>query len=142
MAAADVAGPRRRNCGGSGRSKVCSCNIIWRDNHPLQFSLGEILTLLILGALSLHFLQAMRIRELALQAVGHASRRDDFQLLDQSVHIRRISLSRDEKGRWRVWRQYRFDYSYDGVERRQGFVIMLGKQLQAVVVSEPSVTLH
>jgi hypothetical protein len=108
----------------------------------LQISLGEVLTLFLLGALGLYFLQAMRVRELALQAVAHASRRDDFQLLDQSVHIRRLSLSRDERGRWRVWRQYRFDYSHDGVERRQGFVIMLGKKLQAVVVSEPSVTLH
>ena len=108
----------------------------------MHFTLGEILTIFLFGAASLYFLQAMRVRELALQAVGQASRRDDFQLLDQSVHIRRLSLSRDENGRWRVWRQYRFDYSYDGVERRQGFVIMLGKKLQAVVVSEPTVTLH
>jgi hypothetical protein len=108
----------------------------------LHFTLGEILTVFLFAAIGLYFLQAMRVRELALQAVGQASRRDDFQLLDQSVHIRRLSLSRDRSGRWRIWRQYRFDYSYDGVERRQGFVIMLGKQLQAVVVSEPSATLH
>lgn len=108
----------------------------------MYFTLGEILTVFLFGAVSLHFLQAVRVRELALQAVAHASRRDDFQLLDQSVHIRRMSLSKDQAGRWRIWRQYRFDYSFDGVERRQGFVIMLGKQLEAVVVSEPSETLH
>ncbi len=108
----------------------------------MYFTLGEILAVLLFGVLCLHFLAATRVREIAIQAVGHASRRDDFQLLDQSVHLNRISLSRDQSGRWRIWRQYRFDYSYDGVERRQGFVIMLGKQLQAVVVREPSVTLH
>jgi hypothetical protein len=108
----------------------------------MYFTLGEILVVLLFGVLCLHFLAATRVREIAIQAVGHASRRDDFQLLDQSVHINRISLSRDQSGRWRIWRQYRFDYSYDGVERRQGFVIMLGKQLQAVVVREPSTTLH
>ena len=85
---------------------------------------------------------AIRVRELAVQAVGRAGKQDDFQLLDQTVHIRRLSLSRNESGRWRIWRQYRFDYSYDGVERRQGHVIMLGKQLQAVVVSERAPTLH
>jgi len=90
----------------------------------------------------MHFLAAVRVRELALQAVGRASARDDFQLLDQSVHMRRISLSKDGSGRWRIWRQYRFDYSYDGVERRQGFVIMLGKQLQSIVISERVPTLH
>jgi hypothetical protein len=108
----------------------------------VYFTLGEILTLFLFGALSLHFLGAIRVRELAVQAVARASKQDDFQLLDQTVHIRRFSLSRDDTGRWRVWRQYRFDYSFDGVERRQGSVIMLGKQLQAVVVSERATTLH
>ena len=108
----------------------------------MYFTLGEVLTVFLLGALCLYFLAAIRVRELAVQAVGKAGQRDDFQLLDQSVHISRMSLSRDATGRWRIWRQYRFDYSYDGVERRQGHVIMLGKQLQAVIVSEPAVTLH
>jgi hypothetical protein len=108
----------------------------------VNISLGNVIGLLAFGALCLHFLAAVRVRELALQAVSRASARDDFQLLDQSVHIRRVSLSRDEGGRWRVWRQYRFDYSHDGVERRQGFVTMLGKQLQSIMVSERTPTLH
>lgn len=108
----------------------------------MYFTLGEILVVFLFGALCLYFLGATRVRELAIQAVGRAGARDDFQLLDQAVHIRRLSLSRDATGRWRIWRQYRFDYSYDGVERRQGQVIMLGKQLQAVIVSEPGHTVH
>ena len=108
----------------------------------MYFTLGEVLSLFLFGALCLYFMGAIRVRELAVQAVGRAGKQDDFQLLDQTVHIRRMSLSRNESGRWRIWRQYRFDYSYDGVERRQGHVIMLGKQLQAVVVSERVPTLH
>ena len=94
----------------------------------MYFTLGEVLALLAFGALCVHFLAATRIRELALQHVAIAAKRDDFQLLDQSVHIQRFSLSRDGCGRWRIWRQYRFDYSVDGAERRQGHVIMLGKE--------------
>ncbi len=109
----------------------------------MYFSLGEVVTVLLFGALCVHFLAAIRVRELAVQEVRRASKRDDFQLLDQAVHIQRLSLSRDHTRRWRIWRQYRFDYSYDGVERRQGHVIMLGKQLQALIVSEPAApTLH
>ena len=104
--------------------------------------MSDIIVLLVLGLAGLYFMAAVRVRELAVQAVGLASRRDDFQLLDQSVHIRRLSLSRNGSGRWRIWRQYRFDYSFDGVERRQGFVIMLGNQLQSIVVSERAPTLH
>jgi hypothetical protein len=108
----------------------------------MYFTLGEVLVLFGFGALALFFFSAIRVRELAVQAVMQASKRDDFQLLDQSVHIQRISLSRDTTRRWRIWRQYRFDYSYDGVERRQGHVMMLAKQVQAVVVSEPTPTVH
>ena len=108
----------------------------------MSITLGDLILTFALGVMCLYFLGALRVRELAVQAVGLASRRDDFQLLDQSVHIQRLSLSRDEAGRWRVWRQYRFDYTFDGVERRQGFVIMLGKQLKSIVVSEREHTLH
>lgn len=108
----------------------------------MYFSLGEVLSVLLFGVACLYFLGAIRVREIAVQAVGRAGERDDFQLLDQSVHIQRLSLSRDANGRWRVWRQYRFDYSFDGVERRQGHVIMLGRTLQALVTSERPTTLH
>jgi len=108
----------------------------------MYFTLGEVLVLFGFGAAALYFFGAIRVRELAVQAVAQASKRDDFQLLDQSVHIQRLSLSRDATGRWRVWRQYRFDYSYDGVERRQGHVMMLAKKVEAVVVSERPTTLH
>lgn len=108
----------------------------------MYFSLGEVLALMGFGALCLYFLASIRIRELALHHVGRASKRDDFQLLDQSVHLQRLSLSRDGEGRWRVWRQYRFDYSLDGVERRQGHVFMLGRKLEAVIVSEQPRVVH
>ena len=108
----------------------------------MYVTLGEVVAVLVFGVACLHFLGSIRVRELAVQAVGRASQQDDFQLLDQAVHIRRISLSRDANGRWHIWRQYRFDYTYDGVERRQGFVIMLGKQLQSMVVAERAPTLH
>ncbi|MGB1141190.1 MAG: DUF3301 domain-containing protein [Halioglobus sp.] len=108
----------------------------------MHLTLGELLVILLGGFAAMYLFSAMRVRELALQAVVRASGRDDFQLLDQSVHIQRISMSKDETGRWRIWRQYRFDYSYDGVQRSEGHVIMLGRQLRAVVVAEPAPTLH
>lgn len=108
----------------------------------MYFTLGEVSAVFIFGAACVFFLEAIRVRELAIQAVIRASTQDDFQLLDQTVHVQRMSLSRNDRGSWSIWRQYRFDYSYDGVERRQGHVIMLGKKLQALVVSEREQTLH
>tara|TARA_R110000787_G_scaffold154575_1_gene268307 strand:+ start:117 stop:443 length:327 start_codon:yes stop_codon:yes gene_type:complete len=108
----------------------------------MYFTLWEVLSVLAFGALCVWFLASIRVRELAVAAVARAGKRDDFQLLDQTVQISRVSLSRDERGSWHIWRQYRFEYSYDGLERHEGFVIMLGKRLQAVVVREPNATLH
>ncbi|MEQ8802715.1 DUF3301 domain-containing protein [Haliea sp.] len=108
----------------------------------MYFTLWEVLAVLAFGALCVWFLASIRVRELAVAAVARAGKRDDFQLLDQTVQISRVSLSRDERGSWHIWRQYRFEYSYDGLERHEGFVIMLGKRLQAVVVREPNATLH
>jgi len=108
----------------------------------MYFTLGEVMVVFVFGALCLFFLSSIRVRELAVAAVQKASERDDFQLLDQSVHVQKLSMSRDDRGSWCLWRQYRFDYSYDGVERRQGYVIMLGKKMQALVVGERSRTLH
>ncbi|MCR9184470.1 MAG: DUF3301 domain-containing protein [Halieaceae bacterium] len=108
----------------------------------MVFTLGDVVALMLLGLLCGWFLASIRVRELAVAAVARAGKRDDFQLLDQNVHLNRISLSRDEQRRWRVWRQYRFDYSFDGVERHEGYVIMLGQRLQAVIVREPETTLH
>jgi hypothetical protein len=108
----------------------------------MYFSLGEVITVFVLGAIGLFIFEAIRVRELAVQAVVRASEKDDFQLLDQTVHVQRVSLSRNDRGSWSIWRQYRFDYSFEGVERRQGHVIMLGKKLKAIVVSERTQTLH
>ncbi|MCB1841612.1 MAG: DUF3301 domain-containing protein [Halioglobus sp.] len=108
----------------------------------MYLTMGELVVMALLGGIGLYAYSAIGVRELALRAVRAASQRDDFQWLDQAVHIQRVSLSRDAKGHWRVWRQYRFEYSYDGVQRSRGFVIMLGRQLQTVVVADPERTLH
>lgn len=65
-------------------------------------------------------------------AVIYARRECDragVQLLDQTVQRIRISMSRDHGGRWRIWREYRFDYSEDGVNRYQGRLVILGSRL-------------
>jgi hypothetical protein len=106
----------------------------------MNLTLGEVAIGLMVAAYAAYLFQALRVRELALQAARRSCHSDGVQLLDQTVSIRRISMSRDERGNWRVWRQYHFEYSVDGVERERGHVIMLGARLQAMVMAER--TLH
>jgi len=105
-------------------------------------SLGEVVIFLVILAYGVFLFQALRVRELALQAARRACEKDDVQLLDQTVSMRRLSLSRDAEGRWRIWRQYHFEYSINGLEREHGSVIMLGNRLQALVMADPRPTVH
>jgi hypothetical protein len=41
-------------------------------------------------------------------------------------------LTRDSAGRRRILRTYTFDYTSDGVERAQGFIVLAGNRLEAV----------
>lgn len=51
-----------------------------------------------------------------------------FMLLDQTVALRKLSISRDQSGRMRMRFRYRFDYSISGDERFQGSItIKAGK---------------
>jgi hypothetical protein len=107
----------------------------------MTLSLLDIVLVMLAGALAWYWFAGTRVRELAVAAARRASDEADLQLLDQTVALARVSLSRDTQGRWRIWRQFRFEYSRDGMQREIGHVIMLGHVLQAVVVSEPR-TLH
>lgn len=88
-----------------------------------------------------YWFSGTRVRELAIAAARRSTKMADVQLLDQSVALARVSLSRDRQGRWRIWREYRFDYSRDGLSREVGHIIMLGPLLEAVIVAE-SPTVH
>jgi hypothetical protein len=106
-------------------------------------SLGEVVLLLVLVGGGIFLFRAMRVREIALQSASGACKREDVQLLDQTVSISRMSLSRDERGHWRVWRQYRFEYSADGVTRQRGHVIMLGHRMEGLILADtPRETIH
>jgi hypothetical protein len=93
------------------------------------------------GAAAWYWFSGTRVRELAIAAARRSTEMADVQLLDQSVALARVSLSRDRQGRWRIWREYRFDYSRDGLSREVGHIIMLGPRLEAVIVAE-SPTVH
>ena len=106
-----------------------------------MFTLADLLIVVFAVALAAYRLSAMRVRELAIVAAERSTQMADVQLLDQTVSLARVSLSRDRAGRWRIWRQYRFEYSRDGFARETGDIIMLGCRLEAVLLAE-SPTLH
>jgi hypothetical protein len=75
---------------------------------------------------------SMDAREAANRIAQDTCSRAVVQLLDGTVAFAGFSLRKDANGRRRLLRTYTFDYTSDGFERAQGFVVLAGQQLEAV----------
>jgi hypothetical protein len=71
-------------------------------------------------------------REAANRIAKHTCSRAVVQFLDGTVAFAGFRLSRQPGGRRRLLRTYTFDYTSDGVERAQGFIVLAGLRLEAV----------
>jgi hypothetical protein len=107
----------------------------------MTLTVADLFFVALFGGVAWYWFSGTRVRELAIDAARRSTDLADVQLLDQSVALSRVSMSRDRSGRWRVWRQYRFEYSRDGMNREIGHIIMLGPRLEAVLVAD-SPTIH
>jgi Protein of unknown function (DUF3301) len=96
---------------------------------------GLFMLLLVAGALA----GAYKVWQISLDAREAANRiakdtcsRAVVQFLDGTVAFAGFRLTRDSHGKRRLLRTYTFDYTSDGFERAQGFIVLVGGQLQAV----------
>lgn len=95
---------------------------------------ASLLLLLATGLLFWFWLHSIRILELAREAGRKACARADVQFLDDTVASTRLQLARDKHGRRILRRTYRFEFTETGDSRREGEVIMLGDQVEAVTM--------
>ncbi|MBF0438177.1 MAG: DUF3301 domain-containing protein [Magnetococcales bacterium] len=93
----------------------------------------DILAILSILLISLVWYSAMRAREQALEEVQKSCAEMKLQWLDETVTITSLGLKRDADGQLRVRRIYGFRYLEAGFVVREGVVILLGDQLQAVL---------
>jgi len=96
---------------------------------------GFFMLTLVAGALG----AAYKVWQISLDAREAANRiakdtcsRAVVQFLDGTVAFAGFRLARDSRGKRSLLRTYTFDYTSDGFERAQGFIVLAGGQLQAV----------
>jgi hypothetical protein len=75
---------------------------------------------------------SMEAREAANRIAQDTCSRAVVQFLDGTVAFAGYRLQRDGRGRRRLLRTYTFDYTSDGFERAQGFIVLAGGELQSV----------
>jgi Protein of unknown function (DUF3301) len=104
---------------------------------------GDLLFLTVLaGGLAVAYVwhSSLEAREAANRIAREACSRAVVQFLDGTVAFAGFRFGRSpHEGRRRLLRTYTFDYTSDGFERSQGFVVMAGRHLEAVgLASAPS----
>jgi hypothetical protein len=88
--------------------------------------------MLLVAAAVIWFLQdSLATRERANAAAMEACRRLSLQFLDGTVAFARLTFIR-ERGQLALRRTYVFDYTANSIERRQGFVILVGRRVESV----------
>ncbi len=90
--------------------------------------MSTFLIILLLLGLGWFWLDSSRARELAVGICREASERYGVQFLDESVNLTKLSIRWPNEG-LRLWRQYSFDFSKDGVERLEGKLALTGISL-------------
>jgi hypothetical protein len=80
---------------------------------------------------------SMDAREAANRIAKDTCSRAVVQFLDDTVAFAGFRLQRDVHGRRRLLRTYTFDYTSDGFERAQGFIVLAGAEVQSVGLAGP-----
>jgi hypothetical protein len=92
----------------------------------------QLLAFAAIAALLWFWLDTMRARERAISIGRQACEKDGLQLLDETVFLKSVRLRRNERGHIAVWRNYGFEFSDNGNNRRAGNVTLLGGRLDGV----------
>jgi hypothetical protein len=97
----------------------------------MQLGWGALVLLLVATAVVWFLQDSLAARERANAAAMEACRRLSLQFLDGTVAFARLKFTR-ERGQLAVRRTYVFDYTANSIERRQGFVILVGRRVESV----------
>jgi hypothetical protein len=84
------------------------------------------------GALALLWKAGAEARTTAGEAAKSACAEAGVQWLDSAVVFKSWRFTRRQDGRLSLIRHYTFDYSEDGLSRRQGFVTLRGQEIELI----------
>ena len=92
----------------------------------------ELFGLLLLTALFWLWMDSLKAREACLRESRAACAAEGLLLLDDTVAVDSIRPARDDEGRLRLKRVYKFEYSDTGNNRRRGSLVMLGEEVLVI----------
>jgi hypothetical protein len=92
----------------------------------------EVVLLGLSGAIAWYWYAGMQAREQAIAVGRRACAEAGLQFLDESVALSRTRFARNGQGQLQFQRDYRFEFSDTGNNRRPAVVRMLGNRVEWV----------
>ncbi len=102
----------------------------------MMISPFEIAMLIGLGLFVWIWWDTLKAREAGIQAARDSCLREQVQLLDDTVVCRSLRPARNEMGQFTLRRVYDFEYSGSGNDRYRGSVMLLGREVVMLDISE------
>ncbi len=106
-----------------------------------MISLGDVLLCLLLGAALWLVFDSLKARELGLAAARRACQREGLQFLDETVVGHALGVTRNDAGHFCFKRGFDFEYSLSGDDRYSGTVLIEGRDVVLVDLSQHRVQL-
>ncbi len=103
--------------------------------------MNSILFLLLLLLLVMLWQDGLRSREFTVDFCKRKCNELDLQLLDQTVALKSLTLQRNENGFLRIFRQYNFEFSTNGVDRHSGTILINKEKVESFQLDHPDGTL-
>lgn len=100
----------------------------------------EAAALLLVAAAGWFLWDSLKAREAANAELRAACRAHGLLFLDDTVALDRLRPVRDDDGRLRLLRTYRFEYSDTGHNRRRGHVTVVGATVLQVDMGPPDLS--
>ena len=94
--------------------------------------MSKIITLILLGLVAYYWWTTQKLKATALRAAKQRCQQAGVQLLDHTVVQSKLRFVKDSSRRWRLERQYSFDFTSTGEHRYHGKVALLGGYIASV----------
>ncbi|WP_119328551.1 DUF3301 domain-containing protein [Cysteiniphilum halobium] len=106
-------------------------------------SIGIVSAVILIIIVILIWRNSMKAREHAVYIAVKTAKQWDVQLLDDTVCLTKIRLSRQSNvGSMCLFREYAFEYSYDGLDRYKAFLQFNGNQFLQVISNGQKITVQ
>lgn len=96
--------------------------------------IDDIIFLAFLLCAAAYWMSAQKVKEIALQATKDHCWAMEVQMLDAYIALSKLGLARNKAGKIQLRRTFAFEFSSTGYERYSGEIIMLGSEIQSIMM--------